>query len=210
MTTMWSEWEIQGEGEVGSDSAYRDPPPMRDDVTKMKAVLPKGKAEIKPHNLNGIRAGLEQLADQPAKPPFAGPRMLITYRPVDADDKAVNAGQPVSVQVYATDYVAGVTASDLLNRYKWWFLGKVPVPKRVTVKLENRGVFGAVMEGPVRRLFRGTVLLPPRKLEPGTGGWRHGPDVVWKELAELYRELAQEMRDPFYAEVAAELAAPHR
>jgi hypothetical protein len=62
------------------------------------------------------------------------------------------------------------------------------------------------MEKTIRHIFNNKFLKPNHTMRPGTGGNMAGPDVAW-ELAEFYSELGRQLRDPFYAELASELAS---
>lgn len=202
MTTTWSEWEL--EEEVGRIYQYRPVPKILRPASEMLPIDRAGHAEIKPHSHAGIRDGFVQLR----RSKVSGPKILITYRPVDSGGKAVQTGRPAKVQVFATK-LTDLTPAKLLSGATWWNLDGVPPPGSVLPTLDNPPLFGAAVEESVRNKFRDEVLAknsPPHTMRLGVGGHRSGPDVLWDELAGMYQELARELRDPFYAEVAAELA----
>lgn len=209
MTTFWSNWELQEE--TGLEFEYLDVPKDTKNVRGMPAVGADGHAEIKPHNLAGVAGGLKQLDKHPA----SGPRILITYRPLNSAGGPATKGPPATVQVLATNFVPPTTRplgprqwrneARALEGRTWWNLGSFIPPKQIPLIIDNRGLFGSAIEPCVRDLFRVKVLKPPRKMLPGTGGQRRGADVAWNELADLYAELGRELRDPLYAELAATL-----
>ncbi len=196
MSVTWFDWEIQEE--------YYAAPSVS---SFGKTLLGKnGAAEIKPHNYDGILSGQTQL-DLSTVP---GPKLLITYRPVKADRTAATKGLPALVEVFMTRHVKFAKPAAVLKN-KWWKVGEFVPPKTVPLTIDNPGLFGSGIEDSVRRHFCEQVLLPRlRPMHKNTGGHRPGHDVLWDELAELYGELGRELRDPFYAELAAALAGPRR
>jgi hypothetical protein len=105
------------------------------------------------------------------------------------------------------------TPSDYLAA-TWWSLGQALVPPTVPVTLKDLGVFGAAAEPVVRTAFgkqlpqlamnpHGRALTTPLN-RPASD---QGPDIKWKEIAELYGELARTTNDEFLAELANELAS---
>ena len=201
MTTFWSDWELQEE--TGLEFEYRKAPKPAKDVRFTPMVIKSGGyAEIKPHHLRGMKAGMCQLALNRT----GGTRILITYLPLNSSDVPIETGTPDKVQVHARHFVRSSKATDLENPHQWWNLGFVPPPKGLTLALKDRQKFGVAIEEPVRTLFGAVVLKPPRRMRPHPGGPRRGPDVLWDELADLYAELGRELRDPLYAELALELS----
>jgi hypothetical protein len=175
------------------------------------SIAANGWAEIKPHNYAGIRAGLKQLRTAGRGQPRTG-QVLITYLPVDSSNSSVSSGQPACVRVFATRFEAkgaGDNPSDFLRKHAWYDLGSFAPPKQITLNVDDGGLFGAAIERYVRHQFQAVVKAPTQHV-PGGGGPRQGPDVLWDELAELYAELARELEDPYYAELASELAAMAR
>jgi hypothetical protein len=56
-----------------------------------------------------------------------------------------------------------------------------------------------------RNVLKHKQLQPPRRRDFSRGSGT-GSDVLWTELAGLYGELARELGNPFFAELASELA----
>ncbi len=192
-----------------------------------------GCAEIKAHNHNGIIGGLTQLR---CKCHSTGTcRILITYLPVRGSDpksyQPQDFGSVKRVLVMATFIT--FTPDDLeMSPREWklrrvrelerqvlaqqWYLIEDLVPRPdLVAKIamgvgtpQDRGRFGSVMEPLVANCFNQCVLKeakPPRK-RPFSRGSSTGSDLQWSELAGLYGELARELGNPFFAELAAELA----
>lgn len=198
MTISWSDWEFQEE--AGLEFEYRRVSPLIRKVgnTSM-GIKSSGYAEIKPHHLRGMRAGMCQLALNPD----TGTRILITYLPV-RNGHPVETGTPDGVRVLARKFVQFTNATVLENPNEWWDIGSVPPPKNVT--LNDRQKFGLAIEEPVRQLFHAQVIKHPRTIRRSPSNYRTGPDVLWNELADFYAELGRELRDPLYTELALELS----
>lgn len=216
MTTFWSDWELQED--TGLEFEYLDVPSSKIAFPSTPPIGPDGIAEIRAHNRNGIAGGLKQLHERKRR---AGtPKVLITYRPLIGTKAAPDGsiGRATAVQVFATKFVPPKKtplkqgdwydeARSAVARNTWWDLGSFTPPAQIDLTLENRGLFGAAIEDAVRTRFQFKVLVPSNRLmQMYTGGGRKGPDVVWKELADLYAELGRELRDPLYAELALELS----
>jgi hypothetical protein len=195
-SVAWSDWELEWEAVPRSRWASL---PGNLAAATMR-VGANGVAEIKPHSWSGLRAGLKQLARRTS----TGPRALITYLPVDRSGKTVPAGQAAAVRVFATMYAPSTSLADYLAKAQWWDLGSLGLPGMMPFPVvQNGGFFGMAVENGVRNHFTTKVLNPStRKVAAGTGGHQHGADVQWQELAELYAELARQLRDPAYAEAA--------
>lgn len=197
MSVPWFDWEIQEE--------YYPAPAAATSFGKT-ALGMNGAAEIKPHSTAGISGGIEQLD----KSTVTGPRLLITYRPLNSRGGIATKGSPACVEVFMTRHVKGAKPAAVL-RGKWWKVGDFVPPKTVPLTMDNPGLFGAGVEEYVRRLFFAQVLSPRgKKMHPDTGGHGHGHDVLWDELAGMYGELGRQLGDPFYAELADVLAGPRR
>ena len=74
--------------------------------------------------------------------------------------------------------------------------------------MDHAPAFGWAVEPVVQERVKLAVALatPQRKWTTG-GGPAPGPDMTYSELADFYRELSRQMRDPLYAELASELEA---
>ncbi|MGI5216523.1 hypothetical protein [Nocardia sp. CA-290969] len=170
-----------------------------------------GIAEVKPHTDTGIRQGLAQLrsyryGDGKKPPLFAGGvQLLVTYVPIDASGKPVRRGRAAAVRVYARSVTwpprerSGPVVLGPLQQAGTRRLPEVlPFPR-----VDESGYFGHAVEKFVRgHLHR----ISGRPAVRGYGGPRSGPDIVWKELAALYGELARATGDPAFAQLATELA----
>jgi hypothetical protein len=182
-------------------------------------VTKAGCGEIKAHNRNGIVAGLKQLREDCHGD---GHRILITYLPVRGSSSTLFQPQDSyfaeRVLVMATfitrDYT-NMEAKEQERRVlaqKWYLVEDMrPRPDlvaKVAMGLKNRARFGSVMEPLVAHAFNRFVLKPNarRRLPEHRGGSGTGIDLLWSELAGLYGELARELGNPFFAELAAELA----
>jgi hypothetical protein len=179
-----------------------------------------GCGEIKAHNQKGIVKGLEQL--RTSCHGESRHRILITYLPVAGSSfQPQDSGKAKRVLVMATfvtrDYSL-MTAEQQVERVldQRWYLVEDMLLKPAEVAgiamdlaTRNRAQFGNVMHTLVEKAFDQRVLQlnPPRKRQaehrPGSG---KSIDLLWSELAGLYDELARELGDPFFAELASELA----
>lgn len=205
MTVHWSQWQQEWELEEEAPRKWLSIPKLL--PSGKMTVQPNGFAEIKPHNRAGIRAGLKQLGER-ARGKGRQPQALITYLPVDAALAPLPSGWPPHVRVFAVKYDHGnpPTMADIFIKHQWYDLGSFTPRKTIDLKVDNASVFGAVIEESVRKKFITSVLKAPLKYRGG-GGAGTGPDVLWDELAQMYAELARDLRDPFYRELASELAA---
>lgn len=197
-----------------------------------------GFAEIKPHNREGIKDGLEQLRDKKGK--LRAPRtpeFLVTYLPLkegmkgDEPEQAATEGSRPCVRVFATKYHIDKanaiavkpkkkTASgkdkdlnwnEIIRTWTWHDLGCFKAPLEVPLKVEDASLFGMAIERYARKLFQRRVLsclTPPKKGNPPPT--LTDADIWWDELARFYAELARELDDPFYADLASELASLSR
>jgi hypothetical protein len=197
MSVPWFDWDIQEE--------YL-PAPAAATSFGTTALGMNGAAEIKAHTTDGISGGLMQLDNSTV----TGPKLLITYRPLNSRGGIATTGLPACVEVFMTRPVKGAKPAAVL-RGRWWKVGAFAPPKTVPLTIDNPGLFGSGIEDSVRRHFFAHVLSPRgKKMHPNTGGHRPGHDVLWDELAEMYGELGRQLGDPFYAELAAALAGPRR
>lgn len=147
------------------------------------------KAEVKPHNSAGIRAGVEQLkrSRKPGKP------LLLTYR--TTSDRT-----PTAFEVLLADpgqlaqaLGGGRRAADIT---RWFRIGGFTAPHALTpipfAACPPR--FGSSVEGSVRSAYA-------RFMRTAHPGFRLGPkhasagghDILHEELAAYLRELAEEM-----------------
>ncbi|NHU43005.1 hypothetical protein [Rhodococcus sp. A14] len=161
-----------------------------------------GIAEIKPHTAAGQRSGLDQLRKYKSLHPDR-PQWLITYLPINESGSPVRSGRAGAVKIFArsVDWPGGGRGAYRLGSLE--IVGTKKLPGLIAFpRVDQPGFFGHAVEKHVRaHLFRSIN----RKAVRGTGGAQPGPDVMWKELAALYGELARIVPDPLYAEIAAEL-----
>lgn len=172
-----------------------------------------GLVEIKPHTVTGIRSGLKQLAARlhTANMPIG---VLATYVGADSLGRRLPRGKPKCLHVYAALVKATPprTPPPTLAQYsdpsKWYDLGLTSLLDKIDhPDVKHAPAFGWAVEPVVQRHVAKMIKLPlPRKFTP-LGGPGHGADMSYTELAEFYRELANELRDPLYAELASELEA---
>jgi len=188
-------------------------------MTRM-TLTDAGCGEIKQHNINGISEGLRQLRDDCHG---GRSRILITFLPVHGpswlrlrpQDEGV-AERVLVMATYITNYYSGMKPKEQAQqvlKQEWYLVEDMrPMPEpvaKVAMGLANRGRFGSVMEPLVADAFDRRVLQPQpprRRLPEHRGGSGHGSDLLWSELAGLYGELARELGNPFFAELASELA----
>lgn len=190
-----------------------------------ETITDAGLAEIKPDNPAAIRKGLNQLRDyvkqsKAARSRAGAPRQawmqgsepernsiwLVTYSPWSA-----KPGPPTHVRVFAhqvngSELVKGSSLPGIdrliLSRRE---LPKVELPKMIPFPHPKKAdLFGLTVESYVRDAFAQAYKRPrQRPQRPG----RKGPDVLWRELEELFRELAEETGDGYWREVADELSS---
>lgn len=162
-----------------------------------------GMVEIRPHNDRGRRRGAADLRTRMRGGPWAGhDGWLVTYVALGADGNPLSRGRPAAVRLLA-EQVGGPSPSGVFD------LGVVPLPATIPFpRVDLPGFFGSAVEEPIRqRLTELLVRHARRTVDTATGGATPGPDLVWREVAQMYGELAQQLRDPFLAELADELAA---
>lgn len=204
-------------------------PNFRNPVTQGVGVIGSaGMAEIKPHHAKGIRQGLKQLRDylsesqqtrtaRPARaqvfgqgiPPGSEPARrsvwLITYLPEPENTKS-----PQRLRLYAHRLnprllmqwpMPGLDSMTLYRRE----LGVLSLTGRGFPTLNEPDRFGRAVEGPIRQRFIATFKRPgdPRYRQAQGS---HGPDILWRELAGLFQELANVTGDTYWREVAEELS----
>lgn len=187
-----------------------------------------GLAEIKPNNGPGIRKGLYQLraylqqsdaarrtgqaaggAKRPAWMAGSEPERksvwLVTYSPWSE-----KSGPPSHVRVFAHELKRDELLKKgplpslerlLISRRE---LPKVKLPKVMEFPHPNKpDLFGLAVEPYVRERFGQEYQRPLKNRQRLR---RKGPDVLWRELEDLFRELAEETGDIYWREVADELS----
>ncbi len=173
-----------------------------------------GLVEIKPHTATGIRAGLKQLFDRLKKQGLKT-GVLATYVGADSAGRRLPKGRAKCLQVYAALVHAAPppAVAPTLAQYSrpgvWHDLGLTPLLDKIDhPRVDHAPAFGWAVEEVVQRQVKKMIKLQTRqKLWTPLGGPGHGADMRFDELAEFYRELAHELRDPLYAELASELEA---
>lgn len=189
--------------------------------TRKPVVRAPGVGEIKPHARNRISEAHDQLSANLGRYRELFPKgtaldaFIITYRPVPpAEGGGRTARKGTPVDVYATPLIRrGMATEGSYLAQPWWKLERAWVRPTIDVSTRNPSVFGAAAEQPVRASFAKFLAAHRR-----TGaGWTvrtrddkassdPGPDVEWREVAEMYAELARTTNDEFLAELANELA----
>ena len=211
---------------MATSTSASSPPPLRG----------AGFAEIKPDNPAAIRDGLNQLraylrqseaaqgaagsTSRPAWMSGTEPKResiwLITYRPWP------NPTSPTRLRVFAYEVDrARLLRRDPTNKSNdpkrdrlpptkemvkapRELLPMVDLPPTIPFPSPSRpDMFGLAVESLVRQKFGLTYKRANyRGRRPGV----RGPDVLWRELEELFRELADETGDTYWREVADELS----
>jgi len=172
-------------------------------------VSDRGFAEIKPHTESGVRGGITQIQKRLARS-RGYIAYLVTYYAVNERNQPIRKGRAKYLHVFAAPVTQASTPAQYRDPKVWRHLGYVEVPQTIPhPPVHQGGAFGWAVEEAVREKFKQMVKLetPHKKWTPATGGYQPGADIRWHELAELYAELARELRDPLYAELASELAA---
>ncbi|MFK4088245.1 hypothetical protein ACI2LF_29300 [Kribbella sp. NPDC020789] len=176
-----------------------------------RLVLDKpGFVEIKPHTRSGIKSGLTQLARR-LRTANLTCGVLATYLGVGPGAAPIRKGKARFVRVYGVLVDLTVTPVPVVAQYsraaQWHYLGLAPLPDKIDhPPVDHAPAFGWAVEPVVQRQVMNIVTLrTPKKTWTPMGGPGHGPDIMYTELAGFYRELAHELRDPLYAELAAEL-----
>jgi hypothetical protein len=170
-----------------------------------------GIVEIKPHTETGILKGVANVRRALlAAPNNVG--LLVTYYAVDDRDQPKTSGQAAYAHLFAALITTGPndTPRQYLSANRWRHLGRITVPQTIPHPRVNQiSAFGQAIEPAARAKVRDVMRtwIPGITFQRATGGHRPGPDIIWSELAELYAELARELRDPLYAELANELTA---
>lgn len=171
-------------------------------------VTEPGLAEIKPHKAAAIRKGLSQLREYLQKSdPTRRSVWLITYLP-----QPLNKNKPTHVRIFAhklkADELKGsgpIPTLDSLLLSRRELMPPLALPDAIPFpRLTRPDMFGLAVEPYVRRRFAGAYGRPHmgrQKLG------RKGPDVLWNELAGLFRELAAETGDAYWRELSDELLA---
>jgi hypothetical protein len=90
----------------------------------------------------------------------------------------------------------------LLSRRE--LLPKIELPKFIPFPHPRKAdMFGLAVESCVRDTFAKAYQRPFKERQRVA---RKGPDVLWRELEDLFRELAEETGDAYWREVADELS----
>lgn len=202
---------------------------FREPKREKTGITEPGLAEIKPHKAPAIRKGLRQLrlylqksesqrgattplgsafrrAGLPGSEPARTSVWLITYLP-----SPTNANQPTHVRIFAHKLrreallekgpLPGLESLTLSRRE----LPSVKLPPNIPFpRLSAPDMFGLAVEPYVRDQFATTYGRPRDKFQ--TLGSK-GPDVLWLELADLFRELANETGEDYWNELSDELSA---
>lgn len=206
-------------------------PDFRKPTRVTTGVTGAGLAEIKPHKARAIRKGLQQLRDylQQSEKQRAGSSALaaawlragvggrepertsvwlVTYVP--SPENSIN---PKHVRVFAHklrhDVLRGHAALPSLDALTLSRreLPMVALPSQIPFPGLNRpDMFGLAVEDLVRQGFATAYGRPGDPKHRQAHGLQ-GPDVLWREMASLYRELAEETGDHYWRELSEELSA---
>jgi len=188
-------------------------------------------AEIKPHKAKAIREGLQQLrrylkeSDQQRashsklaaawlragigrREPERTSVWLLTYLPTPE-----NSLNPRHIRVFAhelkQDMLRGSarlpSLKDLTRARRE--LPKLQLPPKINFPgLDKAAMFGLAVEDVIRKGF-GQAYGRPGDPRHRQAHGLHGPDMLWRETASLYRELAAETGDRYWRELSEELSA---
>jgi len=203
------------------DTEWAPAPPLRPltSFPQYEGRRGPGFAEIKPHKVDQIRAGLLQLHDSLRDPLYRGAplngrtptRFLITYRyprPLGTGHgfclKAnVLAPRPdLGRNLVAPGPSLAEQRAWLIRLGDWYDLPEAEEKRPAwlnAARAREAGptVFGLLVEPHLRKAFLARYQRAGRvaaHLSKGKPGNRKGPDVWWKELAEFLEELSQELR----------------
>lgn len=174
------------------------------------AITGPGLAEIKPHHVRGMRSGLAQLKVRLRTHPGHPALWLVTYQPLPAEGGRVRRVRIVAHEVDPARLRAATSLSDPTAFLRCRTVlatpllpGTMPFPD----PMARPALFGLAVEDLVRRAFVGAFPRTGTKGLPA-GGERPGPDILWRELADLYREVAVQTGDRYWSDLAGELAGP--
>lgn len=156
--------------------------------------------EIKPHNPDGIRGGVDQLR----KSGMPGTRLLLTYRPVKGKGPTtyeVLMPHPRELmQVITVPSTKGNRQKPLLTRLHTWYKIGGDIEESCAVRTipyhACPALLGAQLEEGVRENYRsflrGQLGFPVPV--PSKSPWSSGPDILHEELAEFLAELAAHLQ----------------
>lgn len=174
--------------------------------------VPKGLGEIKPDHARGRRDGLTQLRFRlyvydRIRPGAIKDLWLIAYsmpkpvrgRPAYLDVRAFRFDPKTLLGLHPNE------RAEFDKLYSRRVDGRIRLASP-TSHHRNRSRFGLTVEKVIKDWFRRKELWN-RTIEPGTGSNRPGADIIWHELSTLYRELASELSDLHYHELARQLGA---
>ncbi|MEU5844563.1 hypothetical protein [Rhodococcus sp. NPDC047139] len=182
-------------------------------TTDARQRAPAGLGEIKPDHVLGRREGLTQLRYRLCvydkyHPGAIQDLWLIAYsipkgsgaRPVYLDVRAFRFDPRTLRKLQPNE------RAEFDKLYAKRVEDRIPLTSP-TKSRTNRSGFGISVEKTIRDWFVKTQL-GNRPVEPGTGSNRPGADIIWYELAALYGELAAELSDPHFGELARQLYPP--
>jgi len=165
-----------------------------------------GYAEVKPHNVPNIKAGLVQLYDEQQRRRLqgrTGQPYLLTY---DHHLSRTPGGSTVVVYLLAPnpanlvraqpEVPRGASQSWLNGLGSWWSLGNLPGPEHSLGQwqdLVGPTAFGSMIEPFVRREFFKKFGPPKEHRSKRKLPNVQGPDVDWLEVADFLYELAAEL-----------------
>jgi hypothetical protein len=172
------------------------PPTTAGRLTWMMRSGAPGLVEIRAHTATA------QLTARAADPRYVRHgAWLVTYQALGPDGRPASSGHARRLRLWAQQFAGGRLTGDVHD------LGIITLPDTLPFpRVDLPGFFGMAVEEPIRAHLTGLLGLLSRRVERSTGGAAPGPDLLWSEVAAMYAELASELRDPFLAELAAELA----
>ena len=180
------------------------PPPLSSGPKPRYGGGVRGFAEVKPHNVRGILAGLKSIREHQARTPYPQ-AFLLTYRH-DPADRAPRAVTPYLLVPHAGTRATPLAAPKGQPPAAWlgslgtWF-ALSPAPLVLPAHAEPAWgtdvgpvVRGSMVEPLVRyAFFRFSDYRRATDLTRGKQPHQAGADVAWKELAEYLYELVSEL-----------------
>lgn len=172
--------------------------------------------EIKPHNVKGINAGVEQLRKSKLRKSKGTPKLLVllTYRTVDPTDPSryeVLMADPGELKTVINErdedersktVPKGTRRPPLLTRLTTWYKIGDNFPEECALKQipyhSCPTLFGAQLEKKVRmeyeKFMRARYTRPQFPTLTSKSPWQTGHDILHEEFADFLAELAVQLR----------------
>jgi hypothetical protein len=186
------------------DRVMLPPPPLATSGAPRYGGGVRGFAEVKPHNIAGIRDGLADIRTRQARTPYPQ-AFLLTYRhePGDRAPRTVTAyllvPRPGAGSAPPPMPPVGGEVAWLASLGRWFALSRAPLVLPAHAEPRWAGDIGpqargSVVEPLVRyAFFRFGDYKRARDLTHAKQPHQRGADVAWREIAEFFYELASEL-----------------